>query len=86
MDVDLQASCRQFQGGHKDRMGRGGAGSGAGRGRGGGGVGMQSGEARGKWLNAGQLDSVSSPNTVSGPEGQSPALPSFSAAFCKALS
>lgn len=59
---------------------------GAGRGRGGGGVGMQSGEARGKWLNAGQLDSVSSPNTVSGPEGQSPALPSFSAAFCKALS
>lgn len=42
--------------------------------------------SKGWWLNARQLYSFSSPNTVLGPEGQSPALPSFSAAFCKAPS
>lgn len=36
--------------------------------------------------NTRHLHAFSSPHMVPGPEGQSPALPSFSAAFCKALS
>lgn len=68
-----------------------GAGRGEGRGEGKGeGKGEGGGDAvrsrSGVVAEPGELYSVSSPNTASGPEGQSPALPSFSAAFCKALS
>lgn len=60
---------------------QGGGGEGAGRGRG---VGMRVSQARGWWLNAGAvLYAVSSPNTGSGPEGQSPALPSSLPLFVK---
>lgn len=47
---------------------------------------VQSAEERGRGLNAGHLHSFSSSHMAPGPEDQSPALPSFSAAFCKALS